>query len=89
MILVAIVAADKSKRPEQRLSGAARADLYAILAGTGLRIGAVGQLLMSDLQLTAIVPGIDLRPEVTKSRKAAFIPLRNDLLEIVKRRAAG
>ncbi len=81
--------AGKDSRPAQRLSGAGRADLYAILAGTGLRMEETRLLLVSDLYLDAIVPGIDLRPEVTKSRRAEFIPLHPGLIDIIRKQIAG
>lgn len=43
-------------RPPQRLTGAERAEIYAILAGTGLRIGELGELTVADFRLDDPVP---------------------------------
>ena len=65
----------KSERPAERLSGAARAELYALLAGTGLRINETRQLKVSDLVLDSELPGIDLRAGTTKNSEEGLIPL--------------
>jgi integrase len=79
----------KSDRPAERFSGADRADLYAFLAGTGLRIDEARQLRVSDLVLDSDLPGIDLRAGTTKNSEKGFIPLRGDLVGIVRRHVEG
>ena len=79
----------KSDRPAERFSGADRADLYAFLAGTGLRIDEARQLRVSDLVLDGDLPGIDLRAGTTKNSEKGFIPLRGDLVEILRPRVEG
>jgi integrase len=76
-------------RPTERLSGAIRADLYAFLAGTGLRVNEVRQLEIADLVLDGGVPGVRLRAKTTKSKDGAFIPLRADLVDILRRHTEG
>jgi integrase len=76
--------APKGTRPAQRLSGRGRADLYAFLAGTGLRINEVRQLQVSDLDLDGQIPGIALRAKTTKNRDGGFIPLRADLVAMLR-----
>jgi integrase len=75
----------KSSRPADRFCGADRADLYAFLAGTGLRIDETRQLKVSDLVLDSDLPGIDLRAGTTKNSEKGFIPLRGDLVEMLRR----
>jgi integrase len=76
-------------RPARKLSGSQRADLYAFLAGTGLRINEVRELRVSDVRLDGALPGIDLRAGTTKNGEEAFIPLRDDLVSMLRRQIAG
>jgi integrase len=79
----------KSLRPPERLSGHDRADLYAFLAGTGLRIGETSQLKVADLDLDGPVPVVRLRAAITKNGRDDTIPLRSDLVVSLRRRVAG
>jgi integrase len=79
----------KGIRPAQRLSGHDRADLYAFLAGTGLRVNEVRQLQVVDLDLDGQVPGITLRAKTTKNKEGGFIPLRGDLVAILRQHLKG
>ena len=79
----------KGIRPPQRLSGAERAEVYAILAGTGLRIGELEQLTVADFRLDDPVPHIALPARVTKNGEDDTIPLRADLVDLLRRRVAG
>ncbi len=81
--------ASKGKRPAQRLTVHDRADLYAFLAGTGLRINEVRQLQVADLDLDGRVPGIALRAKTTKNKDGGFIPLRADLVEMLRSHVQG
>ena len=74
------------KRPSERLSGRDRADLYAFLAGTGLRINEVRQLDLAYLDLDGPVPVVRLSAATTKNGKEALIPLRADLVTMLRRR---
>jgi integrase len=76
-------------RPAERLTGADRADLYAFLAGTGLRIGEVRQLRVADLDLDGPIPVVRLRASTTKNGRDDTVPLRSDLLFMLRRRVAG
>lgn len=76
-------------RPAERLSGEARADLYGLLAGTGLRVGEARQLTVADARLDASVPHIRIPANVAKSRKEQSVPLRSDLVEMLRRHIAG
>jgi integrase len=76
-------------RPAERLTGAARGDLYAFLAGTGLRVGEVKQLTVADVRLDAVPPHIRIPAAVAKSRKEQTVPLRSDLAALMRRRLAG
>jgi integrase len=80
----------KSRRPEQRLSGPDRADLYLVLVYTGLRINELTDLQVSSVRLDAAKPGIDL-PAVpgSKRREDRFIPLRADLVGLLRPRVEG
>jgi integrase len=73
----------------ERLSGPARADLYAFLAGTGLRVGEVRQLKVADLDLDAAVPVVRLSAAVTKNGKDDYVPLRSDLIVMLRRQVEG
>src|SRR5512135_459183 len=47
-------------RPAQRLTGDERAQVYAILAGTGLPVGELARLTVADVRLDDRIPHIDL-----------------------------
>jgi integrase len=79
----------KGIRPAKRLPGRGRADLYAFLAGTGLRINEVRQLKVADLDLDGQVPGIMLRAKTTKNKDGGFIPLRADLVVMLRPHVQG
>jgi integrase len=76
-------------RPAERLSAAARADLYVFLAGTGLRVGEVEQLTVADVRLDAVPPHFRVPAAVAKSRKEQTVALRSDLVTLLRRRLAG
>jgi integrase len=52
------------RRPEVKLSGPQRAELYIVLLGTGLRVGELAKLKVRDIRLDTRVPGIDLPEKV-------------------------
>ena len=79
----------KNRRPAEKLSGPERADLYAILVGTGLRIGELTDILVRDVRLDSPVPHIHVHASVNKGRKEADIPLRRDLVELLRPRVEG
>ena len=56
--------------------------------GPGSEWKEVRQLVVSDLRLDAIVPGIDLRPDVRRAGKVRSFPCA-DLAEIIRRQIAG
>jgi integrase len=76
-------------RPAQRLTGSERGEVYAILAGTGLRIGELEQLRVADIRLADRVPHIELPARITKNSEDACIPLRSDLVALLRRRVEG
>jgi integrase len=75
-------------RPAERLSGQERAEVYTILAGTGLRVGELAQLTVADVRLDERVPRIELPARITKNKADDTIPLRADLVELLRRRVA-
>jgi integrase len=77
------------RRPAERLSGRDRADLYAFLAGTGLRKGEVERLKVADLDLDAIVPVVRLSAAITKNGRDDIVPLRSDLIVMLRRHVKG
>jgi integrase len=77
-----------TRRPAEVLSGHDRADLYAFLAGTGLRINEVRQLNVAYLDLDSPVPVVRLSAATTKNRREDVIPLRADLVAMLRRRIA-
>jgi integrase len=80
------VTGGKSNRPTQRLSGPERADCYMVLVGTGLRVGELAKIRVADLRLDEPKPGVDVPAAVDKRRKEAFIPLRPDLVVLIRQR---
>jgi integrase len=81
--------ARKVRRPAGRLSGHDRADLWVFLAGTGLRLGEVEQLTVADVRLDAVPSHVRVPAGVDKGRKEQTIPLRSDLVALLRRRLAG
>src|SRR5262249_53711269 len=78
------------RRPYIRLTGCERAELYAVLVGTGLRVGELAKLKVRDIRLDTRVPGIDIQAKVGKNKSGnAFVPLRRDLVELLRPRAEG
>ena len=77
------------KRPAERFTGGDRADLYAFLAGTGLRVGETRQLRIADLDLDEPVPVVHLSGAITKNGKNDVVPLRADLVVTLRRRVEG
>ena len=59
---------ESAVRPAERLSGHDRADLYAFLAGTGLRINEVRQLKVAYLDLDGPIPVVRLSAGNHKER---------------------
>jgi integrase len=78
-----------TKRPAERLSGRDRADLYAFLAGTGLRTDEVRQLRIADLELDGPVPVVRLSAAITKNGQDDIVPLRTDLLAMLREQVQG
>jgi integrase len=80
----------KPQRPEVKLTGPERAELYIVLLGTGLRVGELAKLRVRDIRLDTRVPGIDLPAKVGKNKKKnVFLPLRRDLVELLRPRVEG
>jgi integrase len=77
------------RRAPDRLSGHDRGDLWMFLAGTGLRVGEVRQLTVADVRLDAVPPHVRVPAAVAKSRKEQTVPLRSDLVALMRRRLAG
>jgi integrase len=77
------------RRAPGRLSGRDRAELWTFLAGTGLRVGELKQLTVADVRLEAVPPHIRVPAAVAKSREEQTIPLRSDLVALMRRRLAG
>jgi integrase len=77
------------RRHPERLSGRGRADLYAVLAGTGLRVGEVRRLRVADLDLDGPVPVVRVSAAVAKNGKDEIVPLRSDLIGILRRQVEG
>jgi integrase len=77
------------RRAPDRLSGHDRGDLWMFLAGTGLRVGEVRQLTVADVRLDAVPPHVRVPAAVAKSRKEQSVPLRSDLVALMRRRLAG
>ena len=78
-----------TNRAPVRLSGRDRGDLYAFLAGTGLRSGEVKGLAVADIRLDAVPPHVRVPAALAKSRKEQSVPLRSDLVVLMRRRLAG
>jgi integrase len=76
-------------RLRQKLTGPERAEVYAVLAGTGLRGGELGQLKVGDVRIDEAVPHIELSGRITKNGQDDTIPLRADLVTLLRRRMAG
>jgi integrase len=81
--------AQSTKLAPVRLMGGDRADLWAFLAGTGLRVGEVKQLTVADVRLDAVPPHVRIPAAVAKSRKEQTVPLRSDLAVMMSGRLAG
>ncbi len=78
-----------SRRHAQCLTGEERGQVYAILAGTGLRVGELELLTVADVRLDTRVPHLDLSARITKNSEDATIPLRADLVDLLRRRMEG
>lgn len=62
-----------------------RRGLRYLFAGcTGLRRGEMSKLLWDDVHLEDAQPYVSLRPEITKNRRAAIVPLLPDLAEALR-----
>jgi integrase len=79
----------KPRRSPERLSGPARAEVYAVLVGTGLRFSELAQLKVGDLHLDARVPGFDVRADIDKAGRPRYLPLKSDLVDLLRRVTAG
>jgi integrase len=78
-----------SKLPEERrlaleAQGRFRAAVYQTLLLTGVRVGELAELKVSDLQLDDRVPCVRLRASITKNSKEDFIPLHPDLVTTLR-----
>ena len=71
------------------LTGNDRADLWTFLAGTGLRVGEAKRLTVTDVRLDAVPPHVRVSAAIAKSRKEQTVPLRSDLVLLMRRRLAG
>jgi integrase len=79
----------KTLRPAERLSGPERAEVYTVLVGTGLRVGELAQLKIDDLDLEARKPGFNVRADVDKTGRAAWLPLHPGLVDLLKQLVKG
>lgn len=79
----------RPRRPAERLSGNDRGDLWLILAGTGLRVGEIEQLTVADIRLDAVPPHVRIPAAVAKARREQTVPLRSDLVAMLRDRLAG
>ena len=68
----------------QSLSGADRAMLYRVAAGTGFRVGELASLTPASFDLDADPPAITLDAKRSKRRKADVQPIRSDLAKSVR-----
>jgi len=68
----------------QRLSGADRAMLYRVAAGTGFRVGELASLTPVNFSLDADPPAIELDAKRSKRRKADVQPIRSELAESLR-----
>jgi integrase len=77
----ALAATCRSDRAVERarLRGKARKTIYMLALWTGLRRNEIKQLRWGDLKLEGDRPSIDLRAATAKSRKAARIPVHEEL----------
>jgi integrase len=57
---------------------------YRIILATGLRRDELRQLRWGDVKLNGPMPHIQLRPETTKAKRADVLPLRADLVVLLK-----
>jgi integrase len=73
---------------ERRLAleaqGRFRAAVYQTLLLTGVRVGELAELKVSDLQLDDRVPCVRLRASITKNSQEDFIPLRAELVTTLR-----
>jgi integrase len=60
-----------------------------LLAGTGLRINEVRLLTVADCRLDASTPHLRLSAAITKNGKADTLPLRADLVALLRPRVEG
>ena len=63
--------------------------MYAFLAGTGLRINEVRQLNVAYLDLDGPIPVVRLSAATTKNGRDDTVPLRADLVAMLRRRIEG
>jgi len=66
------------------LSGADRAMLYRVAAGTGFRVGELASLTPVNFNLDADPPAIALDAKCSKRRKADVQPIRSELAESLR-----
>jgi len=71
-------------RWRQSLSGADRAMLYRVAAGTGFRAGELASLTPRNFDLDADTPAIRLEAKSSKRRRADVQPIREDLAATLK-----
>ncbi|HHH76429.1 MAG TPA: site-specific integrase [Phycisphaerae bacterium] len=64
--------------------GQQNAMFYRLAAYTGLRKGELASILLRDIHLDATTPYLELRAEKSKSGKGAKLPLKAELVEIVR-----
>ncbi len=57
---------------------------YRMILSTGLRRDELKQLQWGDVKMNAPMPHIQLRAETTKAKRADALPLRADLVELLK-----
>ena len=75
-----------TRQPALRLSGRDRGDLYLFLTATGARVGEAKQLDVADIYLDSRIPVVKLRAATTKNGESADIPLREDVVAMLRRR---
>jgi integrase len=77
----AVLDANQAFVDELERRGQERALIYKVAILTGLRRGEIEALTLDHLRLNAPVPYLQMRPQDTKNRKAAEVPLRSDLAD--------
>jgi integrase len=74
----------EERRLVLKAQGRFRAAVYQTLLLTGVRVGELAELKVSDLQLDDRVPCVRLRASITKHSQEDFLPLRAELVTTLR-----